>query len=93
MMRTNKPQVKKWVLPWTLLILVSVGMVGWIWREQRLAAKGGVPWGGGQDTTTPLSNHVYGIQGVIRRKLSIGDGCSTIKPTLLRGLFHHLHDG
>lgn len=74
MMRTNKPQVKKWVLPWTLLILVSVGMVGWIWREQRLAAKGGVPWGGGQDTTTPLSNHVYGIQGVIRRKLSSGDG-------------------
>lgn len=74
MMRTNKPKVKKWVLPWTLLILVSVGMVGWIWREQRLAAKGGVPWGGGQDTTTPLSNHVYGIQGVIRRKLSSGDG-------------------
>jgi hypothetical protein len=74
MMRTNKPQVKKWVLPWTLLILVSVGMVGWIWREQRLAAKGGVPWGGGQDTTTPLSNHVYGIQAVIRRKLSSGDG-------------------
>jgi len=74
MMRTNKPQVKKWVLPWTLLILVSVGMAGWIWREQRLAAKGGVPWGGGQDTTTPLSNHVNGIQGVIRRKLSSGDG-------------------
>ncbi len=74
MMRTNKPKVKKWVLPWTLLILVSVGMVGWIWREQRLAAKGGVPWGGGQDTTTPLSNHVYGIQGVIRRKLSSGGG-------------------
>lgn len=74
MMRTNKPQVKKWVLPWTLLIFVSVGMVGWIWREQRLAAKGGVPWGGGQDTTTPLSNHVYGIQAVIRRKLSSGDG-------------------
>ena len=49
-------------------------MVGWIWREQRLAAKGGVPWGGGQGTTTPLSNHVYGIQGVIRRKLSSGDG-------------------
>jgi len=57
-----------------LLILVSVGMVGWIWREQRLAAKGGVPWGGGQDATTPLSNHVYGVQGVIRRKLSSGDG-------------------
>lgn len=74
MMRTNKPQVKKWVLPWTLLILVSMGMVGWIWREQRLAAKGGVPWGGGQDTTTPLSNNVYGIQGVIRRKLSSGGG-------------------
>ena len=73
-MRTNKPQVKKWVLPWTLLILVSVGMVGWIWCEQRLAANGGVPWGGGLDTTTPLSNHVYGIQGVIRRKLSSGDG-------------------
>ena len=74
MMRTNKPQVKKWVLPWMLLILVSVGMVGWIWREQRLASKGGVPWGGGQDTTTLLSNHVYGIRGVIRRKLSSGDG-------------------
>lgn len=73
-MRTNKPQVKKWVLPWVLLILVSVGMVGWIWREQRFAVKGGVPWGGGQGTTTPLSNHVYGIQGVIRRKLSSGDG-------------------
>ncbi len=74
MKRTNKPQAKKWVLPWTLLILVFVGMVGWIWREQRLAAKGGVPWGVGQDTTTPISNHVNGIQGVIRRKLSSGDG-------------------
>jgi len=73
-MKMKEPQAKKWMLPWVLLILVSVGMVGWIWREQRLAAKGGVPWGSGQGTTTPLSNHVYGIQGVIRRKLSSGDG-------------------
>ena len=73
-MKMKEPQAKKWMLPWVLLILVSVGMVGWIWREQRLAAKGGVPWGSGQGTTTPLSNHVYGIQGVMRRKLSSGDG-------------------
>jgi hypothetical protein len=32
MMRTNKPQVKKWVLPWTLLILVSVGIAIQAWK-------------------------------------------------------------
>jgi hypothetical protein len=28
----------------------------------------------GHDTTSNLSNHVYGIRGGIHRKLSIGDG-------------------
>lgn len=93
MMRTNQPQVKKWILRWVLLILVSVGIGSWILRGERGAAKPGYPLVAGHDIASLLSNHVYGIQGVIRRKFSIGDGCSTIKPTLLRGLFHHLHDG
>ena len=57
-----------------LLILVSVGMVGWIWRGERGAAKPCYPLAADHDTTSNLSNHVYGIRGGIHRKLSIGDG-------------------
>jgi len=57
-----------------LLILVSVGMVGWIWRGERGAANPCYPLAADHDTTSNLSNHVYGIRGGIHRKLSIGDG-------------------
>ena len=57
-----------------LLILVSVGMVGWIWRGERGAAKPGYPLAAGHVTAILLSNHVDGILGGIHRKLSIGDG-------------------
>ena len=57
-----------------LLILVSVGMVGWIWRGERGAAKPCYPLAADHDTTSNLSNHVDGIRGGIHRKLSIGDG-------------------
>ena len=73
-MKMKEPQAKKWMLPWVLLILVSVGMVGWIWREERGVAKYGYPLAAGHGTAILLSNHVYGIQGVTRRKLSSGDG-------------------
>ena len=73
-MKMKEPQAKKWMLPWALLILVSVGMVGWIWREERGVAKYGYPLAAGHGTAILLSNHVYGIQGVTRRKLSSGDG-------------------
>ena len=56
-----------------LLILVSVGMVGWIWRGERGAAKPGYPLAAGHVTAILLSNHVDGILGG-NRKLSIGDG-------------------
>ena len=57
-----------------LLVLISVGLVGWILRVERGAAKPGYPLAAGHDTTSHLSNHVYGIQGVIHQKLSIKDG-------------------
>ena len=57
-----------------LLILISVGMVGWIWRGERGAAKPGYPLVAVHDTVSLLSNHLYGIRGGIHRKLSIGDG-------------------
>lgn len=61
MMRTNQPQVKKWILPWVLLILVSVGMGSWILRGERGAAKPGYPLVVGHDIASLLSNHAYGI--------------------------------
>ena len=73
-MKMKEPQVKKWMLPWVLLILVSVGIVGLIWREERGVGKHGYPLAASHDTAILLSNHVYGIQGVMRRKLSSGDG-------------------
>jgi hypothetical protein len=51
-----------------------VGLVGWILSEQRGAAKPCYPLAADHDTTSNLSNHVYGIRGGIHRKLSIGDG-------------------
>ena len=51
-----------------------MGLVGWIWRVERGAAKPGYPLAAGHDTTSNLSNHVDGIRGGIHRKLSIGDG-------------------
>ena len=42
--------------------------------EQRGAAKPGYPLAAGHVTAILLSNHVYGIQGVIHQKLSIKDG-------------------
>lgn len=63
------------MLPSVLLILISVGLVGWIWREERAAAKPVYPLAAGHDTTSNLSNHVDGIRGGIHRKLSIVDGC------------------
>jgi len=60
-MKMKEPQVKKWVLSWVLLILVSVGMVGWIWRGERGAAKPDYPLVAGHDIASLLSNHVYGI--------------------------------
>jgi len=44
-----------------LLILVSVGMVGWIWRGERGAAKPGYPLAAGHVTAILLSNYVYCI--------------------------------
>jgi hypothetical protein len=73
-MKMKEPQVKKWILPWVLLILISAGMVGLIWREERGVAKYGYPLAASHDTAILLSNHVYGIQGVMRRTLSSGDG-------------------
>ena len=73
-MRMNQPQIKKLILPSVLLILISVGLVGWIWREERAAAKPVYPLAAGHVTAILLSNHVYGIQGVIHQKLSIKDG-------------------
>ena len=49
-------------------------MVGWILSEQRGAANPCYPLAADHDTTSNLSNHVYGIRGGIHRKLSIGDG-------------------
>ena len=92
MMRINEPQIKKLICPCVLLILISVGMVGWILSEQRGAAKPSNPLAAGHDTAIFLSNHVYWIQDVLLRKLSIEVGCLTIKPTLPLGLFHRLHD-
>ena len=43
-------------------------------REERGAAKPGYPLAAGHVTAILLSNHVYGIQGVIHQKLSIKDG-------------------
>ena len=57
-----------------LLILISAGMVGWILSEQRGAVKPCYPLAADHDTTSNLSNHVYGIRGGIHRKLSIEDG-------------------
>ena len=51
-----------------------MGMVGWILSEQRGAANPCYPLAADHDTTSNLSNHVYGIRGGIHRKLSIGDG-------------------
>ena len=73
-MKMKEPQVKKWILPCVLLILNSAGMVCLIWREERGVAKYGYPLAASHDTAILLSNHVYGIQGVMRRKLSSGDG-------------------
>jgi ribonucleotide reductase alpha subunit len=73
-MKMKEPQVKKWILPWVLLILISAGMVCLILREERGVAKYGYPLAASHDTAILLSNHVYGIQGVMRRKLSSGDG-------------------
>ena len=42
--------------------------------EERGAAKPGYPLAAGHVTAILLSNHVYGIQGVIHRKVSIRDG-------------------
>ena len=56
-----------------LLVLISVGLVGWIWSEERGAAKPGYSLAAGHDTASLLSNHVYGIQGGIHQKLSIKD--------------------
>lgn len=81
------------MLPWVLLIFASMGMVGWIWRGERGSAKPGYPLVAGHHTAILLSSNVYGIQGVIRRYLSIEDGSSTVQPTLLRGLFQRIHDG
>jgi hypothetical protein len=67
-------------------------MVGWILSEQRGAAKPSNPLAAGHDTAIFLSNHVYWIQDVLLRKLSIEEGCLTIKQTLPLGLFHRLHD-
>jgi len=49
-------------------------VVGWILSEQRGAAKPCYPLAAGHETASNLSNHVYWIQGVLLRKLSIGDG-------------------
>jgi hypothetical protein len=92
MMRTNEPPVNKRILPWVLLILASVGMGSRIWRGERRVAKPDYPLVAGHDIGSLLSNHVYGISGVFCRKIPIGDSCSTIKPTLLRGLFNRLRD-
>ena len=60
-MKMKESQVKKWVLSWVLLILVSAGMVGWIWRGERGAAKPEYPLVAGHDIASLLSNHVCGI--------------------------------
>lgn len=60
-MKMKESQVKKWILPWVLLILASVGMGSWIWSGERGAAKPGYPLVAGHDIGSLLSNHVYGI--------------------------------